>query len=217
MSVPFLASLYYFVLATERSSAQFAYGTAKLFILLWPLVAIHFIDRRHLSHLTLRVLLRKQAVIEGVIVGVILGGGLLLLLATPLAGILDARGEAIQRKADALGIREHYILFAILLSVFHSFLEEYYWRWFVYGILRLATSRVTASLVAAAGFSAHHFVVAIQFFGWSFGVICGFVVFAAGLLWNAMYERQGTLGGAWVSHILVDAALLAIGYSIVVP
>jgi len=35
------------------------------------------------------------------------------------------------------------------------------------------------------------------------------------LIWSAMYERQGTIMGCWVSHLCVDVMLMVIGFQLV--
>jgi hypothetical protein len=70
--------------------------------------------------------------------------------------------------------------------------------------------------LAAGAFAAHHVVVASTFFGLAAGLLLGGSVAVGGLLWSLMLARQGTLAGAWVSHVLVDLGLAWIGYRLLV-
>jgi len=39
-------------------------------------------------------------------------------------------------------------------------------------------------------------------------------VAVGGLVWSWQYERQNSIAGAWLSHLLVDAAIMYIGYGL---
>ena len=100
-----------------------------------------------------------------------------------------------------------------------SGLEEYYWRWFVFGHLRQFVSARTAVLVSSAAFTAHHaIVVGSEFRGaWGMTVFACAGVALGGAVWARLYERSGSLVGPWLSHALVDAALMMVGYELLWP
>src|SRR5262249_34571676 len=52
-----------------------------------------------------------------------------------------------------------YLACAAFYCVLHSLLEEYYWRWFVYGQLRTLLPPVAALALASLAFTAHHVIV----------------------------------------------------------
>ncbi len=126
---------------------------------------------------------------------------------------------AVAAKVASFGIDSgaKFFLLAAFYSVIHSFLEEYYWRWFVFGRLRRGHRGrpfASAAVVASLAFTSHHVLVVGHFLG-SFGVltfVVSLVVTAAGLLWAWLYERTGRLAGPWLSHALADAALMWVGY-----
>ena len=72
-----------------------------------------------------------------------------------------------------------------------------------------------AHLLAAAAFAAHHVVVISQYFGWGWGLALGAFVGVGGALWSWMYQRQGTLAGVWLSHLIVDLFVMWIGYGLI--
>jgi membrane protease YdiL (CAAX protease family) len=57
-----------------------------------------------------------------------------------------------------------YVGLAGFLAVVHSLLEEYYWRWFVFGRLRKILSLPAAIALSSLAFMAHHVVVLGRFF-----------------------------------------------------
>jgi uncharacterized protein len=225
MTVPFFASLLYFVVLSEQPIGKTIYAGAKVFTIVWPVLCIAilwrrgrgrfkgFKDRRHWG--SLRTHLRALPL--GIVAGMVIVGTLWGLLQTPLAEIVEASAPAIRKKATALGFLENYILFATFLSVLHSLIEEYFWRWFVFGHLRQKMSAVSAAVLGSIAFASHHLIVVGQFFPFGFAVFLSICVAIGGLLWCWLYQRQGTLAGAWISHLIADAGLMAVGYSLLMP
>ena len=69
--------------------------------------------------------------------------------------------------------------------------------------------------LGAAAFALHHFVILWEFFGVKIGFLFSLVVAAGGILWALIYRRTGSLLGPWLSHVIVDAAILGIGYDLI--
>ena len=132
----------------------------------------------------------------------------------PVGRVVAASAPAIRAKAESLGVLRHYWAFGLFLALLHSFLEEYYWRWFVFGRLRRGLPRGWAHLVAGACFAAHHVVIATQYFPGGWGWLLGGLTGAGGILWSWMYERQKSLAGPWLSHVLADLGILAVGHQV---
>lgn len=115
-----------------------------------------------------------------------------------------------------LGSPAAFLAIGVFYSLIHSLLEEYYWRWFVFGQLSERIPLLAAIVISALGFMAHHVLVIGTYFGYwapitwlfSLGVALG------GGVWSWLYYRTGSLLGPWLSHLLVDAAIFAVGYQI---
>lgn len=106
-----------------------------------------------------------------------------------------------------------FALMAVFYSLAHSGLEEYYWRWFVFGRLRQKTPLAVAVVISSLGFMAHHVIVVVTYLGFTpLALAASLGVAVGGALWALLYERDGTLWGPWSSHLLVDAALMGVGY-----
>jgi membrane protease YdiL (CAAX protease family) len=110
-----------------------------------------------------------------------------------------------------------YVLLAAFYSLFHSLLEEYYWRWFVFRQLRLLVPLWPAILVSSLGFMGHHVIVLNEFFkqapglAWALSV----AVAAGGGFWAWLYNRSQSIFGPWLSHMIIDAGIFWIGYDLV--
>jgi membrane protease YdiL (CAAX protease family) len=113
-----------------------------------------------------------------------------------------------------------YLALAGFLVVAHSLLEEYYWRWFVFGQLRRLVPLALAVVLSSLAFMAHHIVVlAVYLPGrfWTAAVPFALAIAIGGAAWAWFYERSGTLYPSWLSHLVVDAAILLIGWDLLWP
>jgi membrane protease YdiL (CAAX protease family) len=214
MLVPFLASLFYFVLFSEYRFARLIYAGTKVFTLVWPLIAMRIILGDRLPALDLRDPRHHRAIPSGALLGVVIVLLMFGLMQTPLGVMVNASAASILKKTRELGVLEYFWLFALFLSVVHSLIEEYFWRWFVFGRLTEVVPLASAHLLAGAAFAAHHVVVATQFFPLRWGILLGGLVGVGGVLWSVLYSRQGTLAGAWISHLIVDMGVMGIGYKL---
>lgn len=125
----------------------------------------------------------------------------------------------VQLKLDEIGIAGPgwFLALAAYYSLVHSLLEEYYWRWFVFGQSRRVLPYWVALVGSALGFMAHHvLVVAVYLEGqWLLIALASLAVAVGGAFWAWLYNRSGSLYGPWVSHLLVDAGLMLIGYQMI--
>jgi len=214
MVVPFAASFFYFVLFSEQPFARGIYAATKVFTVVWPLVCIPFLLNEKLPRIDFRASKHLQAVPLGILTGILMAGLMFVAMKTPLGGVVLEGARNIRGKMTQLGILEHYWTFAIFLSVIHSLIEEYYWRWFVYGHLRRLTGIMPALILGSAAFASHHVVILSEYFPMTWALLFGTGVGIGGAIWCMMFERQRTVMGAWVSHLIVDFAIMTIGYGI---
>jgi membrane protease YdiL (CAAX protease family) len=108
-----------------------------------------------------------------------------------------------------------YLLLAAFLCVAHSLLEEYYWRWFIFGRLRLLVPVVLAVILSSLTFMAHHVVVLYVFLPgrfWSATVPLSLAIAAGGAVWAWLFHHTGSIYSPWLSHAIVDMAIMTVGY-----
>lgn len=201
------ATLYFEVWPLEPLGKAI-YLATKVLLLMWPLLWWKSIK----TPLQIRSKKPSRDTVYGLISGILLSLGLVLVF------IIFPNKEAltlqIQNKADAyldLSL-QLYILFSLFLSLAHSLLEEYYWRWFSVKSLTQHCSPNTAILIGNLGFSAHHFIIINAFMGPVWAVLGTFGVFLGGLTWSWLYKKSDSLFASWISHICVDATIMGIGY-----
>ncbi len=112
-----------------------------------------------------------------------------------------------------------YVLAALLISFLHSWLEEVYWRAFVYRWLQRLMRSEWSLVIAALGFAAHHVVVIGVYVGDApvlVVLLMAVPVVVGGVLCSLLYRATGNrLLAPWISHVCFDLAIMAIGYDLI--
>ena len=220
-ALPTAVTWLYFVALSDSSTAaqQTAYALGKGVQFALPLAWLLAFCR----HARPRRLLAAEGVVEGLVFGAFVAAVILLTHRFWLepAGLLAAAGKEAAVKARGLGVGGP-VGFAALgsfYSAIHSLLEEWYWRWFVFGRMRRLMPPAAAIALSSLAFAAHHVVVLACYFGWTSAATAVFslAVAAGGAFWAWMYDRHGSLLGPWLSHALVDAAIFAVAFSLIHP
>jgi uncharacterized protein len=217
LALPTVVTWLYFVALADQSPAvqQTAYSIGKGVQFLLPVGWI-LLARQRLSW--------QWLTMRGVPLGLVFGLVLLVaawvgyaLLLKPM-GVFDAPSAAIRAKIAGLGLASvpAYIVLGVFYSLVHSLLEEYYWRWFVFGRLCERYALHWGIVLSSLGFAAHHVLLLATFFGWDSPATYLFsaCVAVGGAFWAWLYRQSGSLIGPWLSHAIVDATLFVIGYDL---
>ena len=203
----FLLALIY-LLWVPTGQTQLAYGIAKLLLVIWPLLWWTGLHRQLPSHVSLRRTSLWYGLVTGIII--VLTVGLVSWLSTDF--FLNFR-TALQAQVADFGLNQTtYLWFALGLAIVHAGFEEWYWRSFVFRGLRLKLNWSAAALVSSLAFASHHIIVLMQFAPPWFSVMGGLAVGLAGYVWCYQYQKTGSLFGSWVSHLLADLVVMAVGY-----
>lgn len=213
--LPLIGALFYFVIfANAQSKVQLIYGLTKVFTLAWPLIALWVLGELNWPGVTSCFRWNTGAILLGLGLGGLICLGMLGLMQTPVGEMVYNSSEAMKAKVHSMGIVHYYWAFALVISVIHSLLEEYYWRWFVFDQLTKCTSEWSAHLIAGLAFSAHHLVVTSQYFSTLWAWLFGLAVGVGGIFWSMLYRRTGSILPIWFSHILVDLGIFWIGWQV---
>jgi len=215
---PSVATWFYFVVLSGHPSAavQTAFAAEKIVQFAFPAFWVMAVRRQPLR------LARPSAagVGQGLALGAAVLAGMLLLYFQWLkpAGYLTVAVEPIKAKAAAMGMGSPalLILAGVVYSLVHSLLEEYYWRWFLFGGLRRFMPVAAAVVLSSLAFTAHHVILLAIYFGMSWTtVFFSLCVAVGGAAWAWIYHRSGSLLGPWLSHLLIDAGIFVVGYDLV--
>jgi uncharacterized protein len=210
--------LYFFRAEGMAPAVQLAvFNVVKAIQFLFPLAWVLVVQR---GRVTLRPP-NAQGIELGVAFAAVVSAAMFALYLAVLRNsqpIVDAT-EIIIAKVSGWGIDEpwKYALLGLFYALIHSFLEEYYWRWFVFGQLRRFTSLSLAIIISSLGFMAHHVLVLGKFCGFDSPLtyLLSASVAIGGAFWAWLYHRTGSLLGPWLSHMVIDAAIFAIGYDLI--
>ena len=216
MTLPtFAAWMYFDVLANSRLVPAF-YGLGKAVQFGLPVVWVFWVRRERFQRPSLRG--------AGIGTGALLGTAIVAVLFVIYFGFfrgsvyLSEMKPRLSEKLEDFQIASvwKFVAFAIGISLVHSFLEEYYWRWFVFSWLRRKFRFLPAALISSVAFMAHHVIIISTYMRpedfWTVTMFFAACVTVGGLVWAWLYERTGSLLGPWVSHILVDAGIMTVGY-----
>jgi len=216
LALPTLSSLFYFVLFKEAAVAKPIYVATKIFTVAWPVIATLWIFRQRIRFLSHPLKHHLRSALPGLVIGLaILAVMVVWMQIPPLREIILAGGSDVRGKVQSLGFLDHFIFFAVFITLFHSFIEEFYWRWFVFGNLREVLPLPVAHAVAAVGFAAHHLVVTCQYYPFWFAFGLAICVAVGGLIWSLLFQRYNSLLGSWICHMCVDAGLMWVGYTMI--
>jgi len=109
----------------------------------------------------------------------------------------------------------HFFIFASVMSLGNSLMEEYVWRWFVFSKFKLLLGVWPAIILSAFFFTVHHIVIM-----WNFGslwlVFLGSIgLFTGAIIWAWLYNKYNSIWPGWICHVAADTAIMWITWWII--
>ena len=130
-------------------------------------------------------------------------------------GSLDVSPLVTRMNESGMDNITRYVAFGAWLSFGNSLLEEFVFRWFVDGRLKLlGFCKVWTIIISAGIFTIHHVLVLLAFFDTGPAMVFSCGIFIGGALWSWTHMKWGSLIPGWISHALVDIAVLMVGFNI---
>ena len=219
MLFPTVLTFLYFVLLADYGVFQrLAFSIGKPLQFALPILWIAVVRREQWLIRPFRRCGIGEGVLFGVTVFVAMLGLYVFWLGQPgqILGTGSSAAEQILAKVDGMGIADVrlFVLFGLFYAVIHSGLEEYYWRWFVFGRLRRGMQPGGAMALSSVAFAAHHVILLGTYFGYAspFCWIGSLGVAVGGFYWAWLYQRNDSIWGPWIGHGIVDAAIFCVGY-----
>jgi len=215
----FLAWLGFVYLANETDRGQSllatVYAAGKILQFGFPYLYVWLFEPAQLRTMSFA----RRGVMLGVAFGLLVDAAMAILYVAVLRGsstIADTPAKIFGKLEEFhLATPAGYLAIGLFLCVIHSLLEEYYWRWFVFGWLRRVMPLAAAIALSSLAFMAHHVVILYVYFPdrfWLLAFPFSLGVAVGGAIWAWLYQRTGSLLAPWVSHVVVDAAILLIGF-----
>ena len=230
--LPTIVTWIYFVSLKDSppSSQQSAYSIGKAIQFTLPFVWVLLCCRKQLSGMLPWVDAnfegagdqdRRPSMAIGIGFGMLVAASVFIgfyFIVKPL-GIADQAVAKLNEKVAGLSFDSplKFALLGLFYALVHSFMEEYYWRWFVFKRLLDHVKFGTAIILSSVGFMAHHVILLATYFGWDspMAYLISATVAIGGMVWAWLYHRSGKLVGPWISHMIADAGIFALGYVLV--
>jgi uncharacterized protein len=218
LAFPTAGAFVYFVAADPDSPAfRISYAVSKVVQFALPVIAIAIFDTGRFRQIRLSIRGIGAGIAIGLVISAVIQAAYWLALRD--GPIFSGLTSAVRSKVAGFGMDNpvRFVALAAFLSIAHSFLEEYYWRWFGHGALRERLPPTAAILISSIAFAAHHVVVLHIYFPdrlWSATLPFSLGVAVGGACWAYLYDRFNSLAGPWAAHALADAALMAIGFDL---
>lgn len=202
-----IGAYFYFILFSGTTFSSFVYSLTKILIIAWPIFWFVF----GFSH---NNFLNSKKYFRSILYGLFSGLSISLLIYLAYyfnqSFFLEYASE-IKKKVIEFNLLNYYFVFAVFLSLVHSLIEEYFWRWFIFGGLSLKIKSLKAAIIGSIGFGLHHLIILFQFFPFHISFIFTLAVVFGGFIWCMLYYKTNTILGSWISHALVDGMIMYIG------
>jgi membrane protease YdiL (CAAX protease family) len=200
--------------AAANPAVLIAYYAAKVVQFSFPLLWVWRFERERLSFLSLDF----RGVGPGIAFALVVSGAMLALYAGFLRGssVLDGASDKLRAKlidfhADTPG---RFLALSLFIAAAHSLLEEYYYRWFLFSGLKDHLAPPAAVVISSLAFMGHHVIVLANYLRPGPVIVFSLCIAVGGAVWATIYHRKGSLLGPWLSHLLIDTAILIVGYDL---
>ena len=137
---------------------------------------------------------------------VILGGYLLLKDVFDFSAVTATLSENIGVTGN------NFIFVSLYISFINSLLEEFFFRGFAFINLKRLTGRKFACLFSAGAFAIYHIAMMIGWFKLNVFLIVMTGLFAGGLIFNYLNERNENIYPSWLVHMFANFAINTIGF-----
>ena len=120
-------------------------------------------------------------------------------------------------KVRSLGVLRYYWAMALVIALWNSLYEEYYWRGFILGEFRAWTQKLWAPcVIGGALFGIHHIFAVLPVFRLPLVAMCVLGTMVAGGVWSWMRLRGLSILDCYLSHVLANLSIMWIGYDLIV-
>lgn len=112
--------------------------------------------------------------------------------------------------------KESFIWISLYVVLGNSFLEEFFFRGFVFKQLLQNEKKKLGYLLSAGLFAVYHVAIFQTWFTMWIMVIVLFALFTVGILFNYLTEKANSFLASWLIHISADIAIISIAFKVFV-
>ena len=140
------------------------------------------------------------------IYGIIIGAYFLLSPVFDFSNIADSLTK------NAGVTKENFLFVSLYISFVNSFLEEFFFRGFVFSNLKSHSGKMMAYIVSASAFSLYHVAMMIGWFGVAPFILVMVGLILGGIIFNFLNEKLDTIYCSWLTHMFANFAINTIGF-----
>lgn len=189
-------------------AGQLIYAASKVWILALPVIWLVLVEKGRPGFSPLRH--------GGLWIGALTGLGIAIAIGTAyvLVGdrLIDLQQMRHAAQGNGIGTPARYLALAAYLALINALLEEYVWRWFVYRHCERLLGRTMGVAVAALLFTVHHILALRAQTSWEVTLMASTGIFIGACVWSWLYGRFRSIWPGYVSHVLADVAVFAVGW-----
>lgn len=206
-----LPAFFNFLAITLKLMPEMIYPAGKLIMLILP---VWYWKKKFRNIGFSKFLMTgKNGILIGIATGIVFA--VFIRLAFPWLSS-QIKPEMIIERLEALNLREHYLIMAIVLSAVNSLFEEYYWRGFIQRMAVNAGIKNSVIIISSGVmFGVHHLVALAEMFPVSTVLLLSAGTSAAGMIWAWQRCRNGSLLQCYVSHMMADLAIYWTGWEVI--
>ncbi len=205
--VPGIGAFLAFVVFRESSAAPFIFGASKIFLLAWPAFWVLGVERRSPQD----ILGPPRGLIRGCLIGAFFAFLILLGWNLGLDTMLAEHRHSVIAAVGRWGSSEYFWAWALFMSLIHSTIEELYWRGFIFTRLSKIINSGAAVIISSMCFGIHHGVLYAVTLDALSGAFLALAVALGGGAWCLVYREENSLWAPWISHVIADLTIFAIG------
>ncbi|MBT4166369.1 CPBP family intramembrane metalloprotease [archaeon] len=102
-----------------------------------------------------------------------------------------------------------YPLIALAIVLINPFIEEYFWRGFVFRVFDKYTK---FGYWTGILFALHHVIIIAGWFNWWQFILVTVFLALVGILFNWTYKKTNSIYATWITHLIADLVIVTIGY-----
>ncbi|BBM82164.1 CPBP family intramembrane glutamic endopeptidase [Candidatus Uabimicrobium amorphum] len=188
------------------------YSISKIVIIVLPIVLWHRVCKS-LTEFKKRIGWKKTNGIYGVTTGVATA---ILIIACYYILFTSLDASLLYNKLKELNLIAYFWIMAVFISLWNSFIEEYYWRAFILNEQSTySDKKLLVCVINGVLFGLHHFIILNVYFDVLLALLFTAGASVGGFLWAWLRLRGVSIIDCYISHVFADLAIMWIGWDMI--
>lgn len=129
-----------------------------------------------------------------------------------LSGTVDFSNIVSSLSKNVGVTKENFLFVSLYISFVNSLLEEFFFRGFVFNNVLNLSGKKLAYYFSAGAFSMYHIAMMTDWFEPLFFLLILVGLFAAGLIFDRLNEKNGSVYTSWFVHMFANFAINTVGF-----